>query len=113
MDIRVYKLDELADEKLLKLLKDHESFIISEIPHRFFPEAIKTLEKHIDNLGMKSRVFAKARKTLMAGSFFGPTALFGVASAAFMGAHNLLTYDPDYEIAKNRITGTLTVTYKK
>jgi hypothetical protein len=49
----------------------------------------------------------------MAGSFFGPTAIWGVASAAFMGAHNVATWDPDYEIAKNRVTGTLTVTYKK
>ncbi|MEX1221769.1 MAG: hypothetical protein WEA82_06610 [Idiomarina sp.] len=113
MDIRVYKFNGLKDDQLLKLLNEHDSFIIDDVPQLFFSETIETLEKHIDNLGMKSRVYSKARKTLMAGSFFGPTALFGVASAAFMGAHNLVTYDPDYEIGKNRITGTLTVTYKK
>lgn len=112
MDIRVYKIEELADEKLRKLLENKESFIL-KTPRLYFKETIATLEKHIEALDMKSRVFAKGRKSLMAGSFFGPTALYGVASAIFMGVHNAATYDPDYEIAKNRATGTLTVTYKK
>ncbi|MGM0429783.1 MAG: hypothetical protein ACQEQ2_05740 [Pseudomonadota bacterium] len=113
MDVRVYGVRELPDEKLMKLLRDHESFVIEKVPRKHFGEVIKTLEKHIESLDMKCRVFAKARKSLMAGSFFGPTAIWGAASAAFMGAHNVATWDPDYEIAKNRITGTLTVTYKK
>ncbi|NWO06785.1 MAG: hypothetical protein HLX50_14145 [Alteromonadaceae bacterium] len=113
MDVRFYGVRELPDEKLMKLLRDHESFVIEKVPRKHFGEVIKTLEKHIDSLGMKCRVFAKGRKSLMAGSFFGPTAIWGVASVAFMGAHNVATWDPDYEIAKNRVTGTLTVTYKK
>lgn len=113
MDVRVYGVRELADEKLMTLLRQHESFVIEHVPRKHFGEVIKTLEKHIESLNMKCRVFAKGRKSLMAGSFFGPTAIWGVASAAFMSVHNAATWDPDYEIAKNRVTGTLTVTYKK
>lgn len=110
MDVRVYGVRELPDVKLKKLLRDHEFFVIEKVPRKHFKEVINTLEKHIETLDMKCRVFSKGRKTLMSGSFFGPTAIWGVASAAFMDAHNVATWDPDYEIAKNRVTGTLTVT---
>jgi len=113
MDVRVYGVRELADDKLMKLLREHESFVIEKVPRKHFGEVIKTLERHIESLDMKCRVFSKGRKSLMAGSFFGPTAVWGVASSAFIGIHNVATWDPDYEIAKNRVTGTLTITYKK
>lgn len=44
---------------------------------------------------------------------FSPAALFGIGSALAIGVHNLATFNPDYEIGKNKVAGTVTVLYKK
>jgi len=36
-----------------------------------------------------------------------------LATALGVGVHNIVTYNPDYEIAKNKLKGVVTVTYKK
>lgn len=39
--------------------------------------------------------------------------IFGVGAAIGIAAHNLATYDPDYEIGKNKVADTVTVKYMK
>ena len=43
----------------------------------------------------------------------GITQLGGLAVAAGTAIHNLATFNPDYEIGKNYVKSTVTVTYKR
>jgi len=37
----------------------------------------------------------------------------GLLSGIGISLHNVATFNPDYEIGKNKINGSITVTYKK
>jgi hypothetical protein len=111
MDITVYPLKSLTNAQLRELLGSHKSFVIESIDRLNMPEAIETVEKAIEGMGMKCRVYTKGRAAGLAAELAVP--LVGWGAAAAMGIHNLATWNPDYEIAKNYITGTLTVEYKK
>lgn len=111
MDIAVYPLQSLSDKHLTEFLSSHKSFVIEDIDRLNIPETVETIEKVIEGLGMKCRVYTKGRSAALAAELAVP--LVGWAAAAAMGVHNLATWNPDYEIAKNLITGTLTIEYKK
>ena len=44
---------------------------------------------------------------------FSPAAVVGLGAAVGIGLHNLVTFNPDYEIGKNKLAGTVTVKYMK
>ncbi len=75
------------------------------------PEAIEPLEKLIEGKGLSCRVYPKGRVAAL-GALAVPnpvTVAVSLGTAAFIGAHNLATFNPDYEIAKNLATGTITL----
>jgi hypothetical protein len=111
MDISVYPIKSISNTQLRDLISNHKSFVLENIDRLNMPEAIETVEKLIEGLGMKCRVYTKGRAAGLAAELAIP--LFGWGAAAAMGIHNLATWNPDYEIAKNYITGTLTIEYKK
>lgn len=79
------------------------------------PEAASTLEKVIESKGMKCRVYTKGRIATLAATVATapPVVIGGLVAGIAIGAHNLATWNPDYEIAKNPATGALSVTYMK
>lgn len=111
MDISVFKIKDISNQKINDLLSTKQSFVLEDIDRLNMGEAIKTVEKMIDSMGLKCRTYTKGRAATLAAELAVP--LFGWAAAAAMGVHNLVTWNPDYEIAKNMITGSLTITYKK
>ena len=111
MDISVYRIKSISDEKLKELLKTHQSFVLEDIDRLNMADAVKTVEKLIESLGMKCRIYTKGRVAGLAAELAVP--VVGWAAAAAIGVHNLATWDPDYEVAKNLITGTLTIQYKR
>jgi hypothetical protein len=78
-------------------------------------EAVESLEKTIESRGLSCRVYTKGRAASIAAAAIPTpvTVLGGWASAIAIGVHNVATWNPDYEIAKNLAMGTLTVDYKK
>lgn len=106
----VYESEPTALDEIKVLLANRESF---EVKSLSVNDTVRIVEQQIDKLGMKSRVFTAGRKAAMLASFWGPTAVAGLASAAAMGIHNLATWSPDYEIARNLVTKTVTVKYKR
>jgi hypothetical protein len=63
---------------------------------------------------MTCRIYASGRLAGAAATVVGgPLGLLGLATAIGVAAHNIVTYDPDYEIAKHVIDNKLVVTYKK
>lgn len=57
-------------------------------------------------------MYTEYRSASMA-TIFSPAAILGVGAAIGIAAHNLATYDPDYEIGKNKVAGTVTVKHMK
>ena len=114
MDISVYKMKDIADGNVSKLIDQKSSFVLEGIDRLNMGEAVSALEKIIESKGLKCRVYTKGRSATFVGAVIpGPTVLVGWASAIGVGIHNVATWNPDYEIAKNLATGTLTVSYKK
>ena len=111
MDYSVYSINTITDTKINELISSRTSFVLEDIARLNMSEAVESIERKIENKGMKCRVYTKGRAAALAGELAVP--LVGWAAAAAMGIHNLATWDPDYEIAKNMITGTLTIEYKK
>lgn len=111
MDIAIYSIKTISDQKINELISSCESFVLENIARTNMSEAIAAIEKKIESKGMKCRVYTKGRSAALVGELAVP--LVGWAAAAAMGIHNLATWNPDYEIAKNMITGTLTIEYKK
>ncbi|MBF4103001.1 hypothetical protein INT80_12615 [Gallibacterium anatis] len=48
-----------------------------------------------------------------ASALSGIGGLFGIASAVGIAAHNLATYNPDFEIGKNLVDKKINIVYKK
>lgn len=115
MDIGVYSIKSISNEKIGILIDERRSFVLENIARLNFSEAVNTVEKIIESRKLKCRVYTKGRSATVAAAAIpvSPTVIGGWASAVVIGAHNLATWNPDYEIAKNLATGTLTITYKK
>lgn len=104
---------DLTKSNLDDLISARDSFIITGVPN--FSLLIAQLERSIEEKGMKCRVYTENRSLAIAAAAIptGITQLAGVASAVGIGIHNLFTFNPDYEIAKNISSSKITVTYKK
>lgn len=115
MDILVYSIKVVSDDVINGLILKRESFVLEEIDRLNLGEAVEMVEKLIEAKGFSCRVYTKGRAATVAAAAIpiSPTVIGGWASALAIGVHNLATWNPDYEIAKNIATGTLTITYKK
>lgn len=115
MDIGVYSIKNISDSQVENLFREKKSFVLEDIDRTNFSEAVETIEKMIEGLGMKCRIYTKGRKALMVGAVTPNPVTFvaGVASAIAIGTHNVATWSPDYEVGKNLAMGTLTIEYQK
>lgn len=113
IDLAIFKSDELTPEKLTELIIEGKSFKVRNIKNMTM--VIQQVEQAIEKLGLKCRVYTEYRSSAMAGALIptGFTQAIGLVSAVGIGLHNLVTYNPDYEIGKNKIDGSITVTNKK
>lgn len=102
----------ISDEKIRELVRRNKSFILNI---NDMSEAVKKVEEIIEKAGMSCRIYTEYRMATIATAAIpvSPMVIGGVLAAISIGIHNLATYDPDYEIAKNPVKKTLTVTYKK
>ena len=113
-DLLVLESDELREEgKLSRLIRTHDSFQVVDI--KSMSAVVKTIEKEIEKQGMKVRVYSEYRAAAIAGGLIptGITQAIAIGTAATTAVHNLATFNPDYEIAKNKPMSRVTVTYKK
>lgn len=95
-------LDDLLDKK-----QDFEVFGLSGR----IGDTATFIEGNIEKKGMTCRVYTVGRSAAMAAGLLSGVA--GVAAAVGIAAHNLATYDPDYEIGKNLANNTIRVVYRK
>ena len=113
IDILSFTADELSAEKLGELILQRRSFEVVAV--RNISTVVNKLEGAIETRGLRCRVYTEYRSAAIAGVAVptGITQVTGLATAFGVGVHNIVTYNPDYEIAKNKLKGVVTVTYKK
>jgi len=110
IDIQKFTADELTLEKLDTLAMQHESFQVVAVSN--ISAVVEKIEGRLEKQDLKCRVYSEYRSAAMAATF-SPAAVVGLGAAVGIGLHNLATFNPDYEIAKNKLAGTVTVLYKK
>ncbi|KGQ23251.1 hypothetical protein JP33_00965 [Gallibacterium anatis CCM5995] len=77
-------------------------------------EEATRVEKIIEDNNFSCRVYTENRSALVgASALSGIGGLFGIASAVGIAAHNLATYNPDFEIGKNLVDKKINIVYKK
>ncbi|MDP2227636.1 MAG: hypothetical protein Q8J78_09195 [Moraxellaceae bacterium] len=111
IDDKVVTSNELTTSLIDAQIAAFQSFKVVAVAD--ISKVVTEIEGRIEKAGLTCRVFTEYRSTALVGSFWGPTALLGVAAGIGMAAHNLATFNPDYEIGKNKLAGTITVTYKR
>jgi len=112
VDIEKFTSDELSTEKITKLINEKKSFIIVAVKDIGY--MVNKLEGSIEKQNLKCRVYTEYRAAAISAGLFTPfTVLESAAAAIGVAAHNLATYNPDYEIGKNYIKKTITVKYTR
>lgn len=101
------------DTKAVQLIRNRESFEVKALGGKVL-DAVKKIEYLIENEGLTCRIYTKGRLASAGATVAGGiTGMLGAASAIGIAAHNIATYNPDYEVSKNLIDNKLTITYKK
>ena len=90
-------------------LKSKSSFQITGLSGKIL-ETVKWIETAIEEQSLSCRVYTSGRKASLASGILA--APLTVWSALFMATHNVLTYNPDYEIVKDYINKKIVVNYK-
>ncbi len=112
IDILKFSSDDLDIEKIDRLVKQNASFQVVDVSD--ITKVVEKIEERIEKQRLSCRVYTEYRAAAMAGSLFsGVASVVGVASAVGIAAHRLATFNPDYEIGKNKIAGTVTVKYMR
>ncbi|WP_370611527.1 hypothetical protein [Klebsiella aerogenes] len=113
-DLSLSQMSELV-EKIEVAIKKHEDFDIINIKDSLetFNNTVRSCEALIEKNDLSCRVYTEYRSASVTSSFWGPTFLIGVASSLAIGAHNVATWNPDYEIGKNYLTRSLSIRWKK
>lgn len=114
MDVNVYDINDISNEKILEKIKKKESFILTNVSPMKLPSAVETLERLIESQGFKCRIYTLGRIAAAGVSVAGGvTGILGALSGIAIAAHNIATWNPDYEIAKNPLKSSIHVSYKK
>ncbi len=99
-----YRYREASSSQLKAMILYHESFILDVDNKSELMQACAELEELIEAQSLSCRIYTEYRSAAVA---VQPWALVPIL------LHNLATYNPDYEIGRNLISNTVTVTYKK
>lgn len=107
------RYEDIDSARTRELINNRASFEIIGLSGRM-GSAVAQIENLIETHNLTCRVYTFGRVVAAGGSLFGGiTGVLGVASAIGMAAHNLATYDPDYEIAKHLVDNKLLVDYRR
>lgn len=107
MDITINNYNSLYKGKIDR----RESFEIFQVPISEMISICGDLEDYIESQNLKCRIYTEKRYAgLLAGAL---NKQYGVLGALFIVAHNLITWNPDYEISRDLANNRINVKYKK
>ena len=107
MYITINNYNSLYKEKITR----RESFEIFQVPVTEMLSLCEELEEYIEKQNLKCRIYTEKRMTSLLSSVLNKR--YGILSAAFILSHNLLTWNPDYEISRDLANNRINVKYKK
>lgn len=107
--LEITELDKIGD-----LIDQRRSFILTNVPN-VTSHVVSTIENRIESKGLKCRVYTSKRSAVLAVGLIpsGITQLTALGTAIGIGIHNLVTFNPDYEIIKYIKDNQVSVVYKK
>jgi len=111
MELEKIQFEDL-ETKAVEFIKQRKSFQVWGLDQRMLI-AVAFLEKAMSCACLTSRVYSSKRALSLLGLATPWTFPIGILSGIGIIAHNLATYDPDYEIAKYNVDKVLIVTYKR
>ena len=103
----------LADlnERVSELIEARESFEVWDVDVESAFDSAQRIESEIERRRMTCRIYTSGRLLTVAAGIFYLGA--GLAALASIAAHNLMTYDPDYEICRDLANSRLIVKFMK
>lgn len=108
------KYEDFASQKkaIKSFIQVKQSFILTNV--KTFAPLVEKIEEMIESNNMTCRVYLKNRVWyILATNFFPPLGKnVGSMGLTFILLHDLITLNPDYEIAKDYINDKLIVTYQ-
>ena len=113
VDIKKITAAELDVKTIDALIDARDSFQVVAVTN--ISAVVTALEGRIEKKDLSCRVYTEFRSAALTAAVIPTpvTVLGGWAAGVAIGAHNLATWNPDYEIAKNKAMSNVTVTYKK
>ena len=97
--------------QLPQLIESHSSFQIWGVDLDALPDTVLAVEAEIEKQRLTCRIYTRGRLAAAAVGIFHAGA--GIATAVGIAAHNIATYNPDYEICKDLANNRLIVEFKK
>ncbi|MFC0308414.1 hypothetical protein ACFFHK_01680 [Gallibacterium trehalosifermentans] len=94
----------------IELIPLKSSFVVCDVGISEMLEVSDWLEDYIEKHHLTCRVYTKNRMVLGLSYLLNPA--WGVLSIASIAAHNFITRNPDYEIARDLANGRVEVVYK-
>lgn len=111
--MEILQYDDFRTEKITALINARSTFEIVGVSGNM-GSTIRILETTIESAGLKCRVYTQGRIAAAGATFLGgATGFAGMFATLGIAAHNLATYNPDYEIVKHVVDGSISVRYKK
>ena len=101
---------ESLESRVATLIAEKSSFAVVNVPSGKQSLAVEMVERAIESSGMKCRV-RTANRGWAIGALTALTLGGAAVAAATVGAHNLATKDPDYEIVKEMFGSDIQVEY--
>ena len=102
---------ESLESRVSTLIAEKSSFAVVNVPSGKQSLAVEMVERAIESSGMKCRV-RTANRGWAIGALTALTLGGAAVAAATVGAHNLATKDPDYEIVKEMFGSDMQVNYR-
>lgn len=98
-------------DQVAELVTECKSFHIRGVDFENTFDYCATIEEIIEAAGLTCRIYSKGRIVAAAAGIFSMGA--GLAALTGIAAHNILTYNPDYEICRDLANGRILVEWKK
>lgn len=92
-------------------IDQYRSFEIVGVPTSEMFDVCEVLEKYIESQHLKCRIYTQKRFVSGAIGLVNPIA--GAAALIGIGIHNIITWDPDFEISRDLANNRISVEYKK
>lgn len=97
--------------QLPALIAGHRSFEVWDVDMEALFDTVQAVETEIEKQRLTCRIYTRGRLAAAAVGIFHAGA--GIATAVGIAAHNIATYNPDYEICKDLANNRLIVEFKK